>query len=88
MSRVGVQRQLINILRNRNKSWTGHVLRGNGLLKKVIEGRMERKRARERPRLGMLDEIKMGSYVDMKRRTDDRVGWKSYTPWTCSKAEH
>ena len=88
LSRVGVQRQLMNILRNRKKSWIGHVLRGNGLLKEVIEGRMEGKRARGRPRLGMLDEIKMGSYVDMKRRTEDRVGWKSYVPWTCRKAEH
>ena len=51
----------MNILRNRNKSWIGYVLRGNGLLKEVIEGRMERKRARERTRLGMLDEIKIGS---------------------------
>ena len=80
LSRVGVQRQLMNILRNRKKSWIGHVSRGNGLLKEVIEGRMEGKRARGRPRLGMLDEIKLGSYVDMKRRKEDRVGWKSYVP--------
>ena len=88
LNRVGVQRQLINILRNRKKSWIGHVLRGNGLLKEVIEGRMEGKRARGRPRLARLDEIMKGSYVDMKRRTEDRGGWKSYMPWTCRKAEH
>ena len=41
------------------------------MLKEVIEGRLEAKRARGRPR---LVEIKMGSYVDMKRRTEDRVG--------------
>ena len=58
------------------------------MLKDVIEGRMEGKRARGRPRLGMLDELMTGSYVDMKRRTEDRGGWKSYMPWTCRKAEH
>ena len=83
-SRVVVQRQLMNILRNR-KSWIDHVLRGNGLLKEVIEGRMEGKRDRGRLQLRMLDEIKVRSYVDMKRRTEDRVGWKSYVPWTSRK---
>ena len=31
--RVGVERELITMLRSRKKSWTGHVLRGDGLLK-------------------------------------------------------
>ena len=31
----------MNLLRNRKKSWIGHVLRGNGLLREVIEGRIE-----------------------------------------------
>src|SRR5688572_24608129 len=54
----------------------GHVLRGNSLLKEVLEGRMEGRRVRGRPRLGMLDEIKVGSYVDMKRKSEDREGWE------------
>ena len=83
LGRIGIGRQLMNILRNRKKSWIGHVLRGKGLLKEVIEGRMEGRRVRGRPRLGMLDEIITDSYVDMKRRTEDREGWKSYMPWTC-----
>jgi len=81
LGRIGIGRQLMNILRNRKKSWIGHVLMGKGLLKEVIEGRMEGRRGR--PRLGMLDEIITDSYVDMKRRTEDREGWKSYMPWTC-----
>ena len=83
LRRVGIERQLIYMLRSRKKSWIGHVLRGNGLLKEVLEGRMEGRRVRGRPRLGMLDEIKVGSYVDMKRRSEDREGWKNYMPWTC-----
>jgi hypothetical protein len=38
-------------LRHRKKNWIGHILRRDGLLKEVIEGRMEKKRIRGRPRL-------------------------------------
>ena len=41
LERVGIDRQLINTLRKRKKNWRGRVLRGDGLLKEVIEGRME-----------------------------------------------
>ncbi len=72
LNRVGVGRSLIEVLRNRKKKWIGHVLRGDGLLKEVIEGRMEGKRIRGRPRMGMLDDLITDSYVDMKRRAEDR----------------
>ena len=48
LGRVGVERELITTLRNRKKSWIGHVLRGDGLLKEVIEGRMEGSKPRGR----------------------------------------
>ena len=83
LGRVGVERELITMLRSRKKSWIGHVLRGDGLLKEVIEGRMEGSKPRGRPRLGMLDDLITASYVDMKRKAEDREGWKSYMPWTC-----
>src|SRR5437899_9291739 len=41
LRRAGVERELITMLRSRKNSWIGHVLRGDGLLKEVIEGRME-----------------------------------------------
>ena len=56
---------------------------GEGLLKEVIEGKMEGKRRRGRPRLGMLDELITGSYDEMKRRAVDRDVWREYVPWTC-----
>ena len=83
LGRVGVERELITTLRSRKKSWIGHVLRGDGLLKEVIEGRMEGSKPRGRPRLGMLDDLITVSYVDMKRKAEDREGWKSYMPRTC-----
>jgi hypothetical protein len=88
LERVGEERQLIKLIRNRKKNWVGHVLRGDGLLKKVTEGRMEGKRGRGKPRIGMLDELIVRSYGDMKRMAENRVDWKSWVPWTCRKAEH
>jgi len=46
LNKVGEKRQLISVIRNRQKNWIGHVLRGEGLLREVMEG----KRARGRPR--------------------------------------
>ena len=41
-------------------------------MKEVIEGRMEGKKGREKPRIIMLDEIKAGeSYEKIKRRAMD-----------------
>jgi len=53
LTKVGEKRQLISVIRNRKKNWIGHVLRGKGLLREVMEGRMEGKRARGRPRKQM-----------------------------------
>ena len=76
------------MLRNRKKRWIGHFLTGDGLLKEVIEGRMEGNKPRGRPRLRMLDDLITASYVDMKRKVEDREEWKSYMPWTCREAVH
>jgi hypothetical protein len=67
LERIGINRQLISELRHRKKNWMGHILRENGLLKEVIEDRMEGKIIRGRPRLGMLDDLITHSYVDMKK---------------------
>ena len=65
---VGEERRLVDVIVERKKRWIGHVLRGDGLLREVIEGRMEGKRPRGRPRIGMLEELKKGSFRDIKRR--------------------
>jgi len=54
----------------------GHVVRGDGQLKLVREGRMEGKRPRSRPRIGMIDDIMMGLYENMKRNALDGEGWR------------
>src|SRR5258708_24765701 len=64
---VGEERSLVRTIVNRKKSWIGHILRGGGLLKDVIEGRMEGKRVRGRKRMGMLDVLMESDYEKLKR---------------------
>ena len=49
---------------------------------------MKGKRPRGRPRIGMIDELKEGSYVSMKRRAEDREKWRVWMPRICCKAEN
>jgi len=54
---------LVKTIARREKNWIGHVRRGEGLLREVMEGRMEGKRLRGRKRMGMLEELyKMESH--------------------------
>ena len=85
---VREERSFLEKVVKRKKNWIGHIVRGEGLLKHVMEGRMEGKRGRGRPRLGMISDLKEGSYVNMKRRAEDREAWRSWVPRTCLRAEN
>src|SRR5688500_2544694 len=83
LERVGIDRQLINMIRNKKKSWIGYVLtlRDDSLLKEVLERRMEGRRVKGRPRLRMFyNDLTMHLYVDMKRKTDDKEKLRRYMP--------
>ena len=82
------ERSLLQTILERKKNWIGHVLRGEGLMMEVIEGRMEGKRGKGRKRIGMLEDIIVNSYVETKRKAQDRSEWRSWLPWTCPRAEH
>ena len=78
------RKSIIERIMNRKKNWMGHVLRGNGLLKDVIKGRMLEKRPKGRKRIRVIDDLKDGSsYEVLKRRVEDRVGWRRWIPRTC-----
>lgn len=46
LMKVGEERSLINTIQKRQKRWIGHILRHDGLLKSVLECRMDGKRGR------------------------------------------
>jgi len=53
----------------REKNCIGHILRGEILLKEVIDGRMIGTRPRGKQRLGMLKEfLKEAPYAELKRQ--------------------
>jgi len=41
---VEEKRELLDRITNTKKRWIGHIIRGNGLLKEVIEGRIDGKK--------------------------------------------
>ena len=47
---VPEERSLMDVIWRRMKNWIGHILRGESLLREVIEGRMIGKRPRGRKR--------------------------------------
>jgi len=50
-------------------SWVGHILRGQTLLRDVMEGKMEGKRTRGRRRVGIIDDLREGnSYATLNRK--------------------
>ena len=38
---VGEKRSIFEIILRRKKNWIGHIMRGDGLMKEVMEGKME-----------------------------------------------
>ena len=88
LRRVKENRCLITTIYKREKNWIGHILREDGLLRDVMEGKMMRKRPRSRPRARVMDELMEGSYVKMKRRADEREEWRRWVPRTFLGAEY
>jgi len=51
LERMSVRRTLWSSIKKRRNEWVGHVLRHGGLLELIIEGCVEGKNARGRPRM-------------------------------------
>jgi hypothetical protein len=88
---VDENRNLIDTIRRRQRNWIGHILRSDCLLREILEGKIQGKKARGRPRLMMLDWMhveedrkkKMNRYNDLKTRAQDRKRWRY---WSCEPA--
>ena len=57
-------------------------------MKFVLEERMEGKRSRGRPRMGMIDDVLDETYGDMKRKAKKRESFIIWKPRTCPWAEN
>ena len=58
-----------------------HTLRHEGLVGTMLEGTLERRKRKGRPRLKyvtqIIDDVGCSGYCEMKRLAQDRNGWKS-----------
>ena len=55
---VNEKRCLIRTIGERKKNWIGHMLRGDGLLRDLLERKMVGSRPHGRPRMDMIDELR------------------------------
>src|SRR6218665_1255705 len=76
---IGEERSLIRTIKTRQKKWIGHTLRGETLLKTVIEGKMLGKRSRGRLRQMMLDWMPVEGYRKLKEQAQQREEWRRQT---------
>ena len=89
LEKIGEERTLIRTIRVRQRKWIGHTLRGDSLLRTVIEGKMMGRRTRGRPRQMMLDWMMTdGSYRQLKEEAQQREEWRRRTFEPADEAEH
>jgi len=73
------KKSVVAKIKERQKTWVGHVLRSGNLLQRVIEGRIQGKPSRGRKRIGMLSGlIGKEEYASLKRRAQDRNQWRNW----------
>ena len=81
---VDERRSLIDTIRQRQKNWIGHILRGESLLRTVLEGRIPGKKTRGRPRMMLLDWMMDGgrkmNYGELKKKSSNRQYWRQWNP--------
>ena len=77
-----IKRLLIDSIRKRKVKYFGHMVRQNGLQRLLLEGKINRKRGKGRPRLTWATNIKEWrgqTYVECVRAAENRQEWRSIT---------
>src|SRR6218665_1615565 len=63
---VEQERSLLTALRTRQRNWMGHIMTGDSLQREIIEGRMDCKGGKRRPRKKLLDWMMSEEYSKLK----------------------
>ena len=79
---VGPQQSLLAFLKMKKLKWYSHVVRHNSMSKSILQGSVEGKRQRGRPRKALLDNIKQWTKLGTATLTQlaiDRSEWQTLT---------
>ena len=82
LHKMKTKRSLLNTIKNRKYQYFGHIIRGNGVQRLLMVGRINVRRGRGRPRTMWTENIKEWrniSYNDCIRVAQDRERWRSMT---------
>ena len=80
LEKLGIKQDLLNEVKIRQLIYFEHIKRHDSLLKNILEGRVEGKRARGRPRYIWENNIKRwtgNSLTECTNGTRDRQRWRS-----------
>ena len=82
LHKMKTKRSLLNTIKKKKCQYFGHIIRGDGVQRLLMEGRINGRRGRWRPRTMWTDNIKEWtniSYNDCIRVAQDRERWRSMT---------
>jgi hypothetical protein len=61
-------------------------MRGDGLMKEIMEGKVVGKRGPGRKRIRIIDDLlEKERYGDLKRRAENQQEWRIWLPETCRR---
>ena len=79
LGRIGEERKILAMIKQRKKNWVGHCLRReNSIVRDCLEGMVSGRGSRGRRRRQLLDNVKVDNeYAATKRLAEDREIWRS-----------